>query len=203
MILQPFTVISQGTQYRFVDREALDNEAEKLQVDEAITQNLAQAQFEAQCAQLGLAEFGPVPNMRFAVFDNGVFAGVWMLGALGYVSGPWADTIDWVVDNPSAPALWTARPMPGFLGMQPLDEAKLALDSAVELLGRDAPFRSMQGASVGFNSLHWAIFKAHTDAVSMRARGLHAAAQSDARLRVTETVDPADAHRTLAKLELA
>ncbi len=202
MILQPFTVNSQGTQYRFVEQAALDNEAQKLLVDEAITDNLDAMQHEAQCAQIGLKEFGPVPNMRFAVFDNSTFTGVWMLGALGYVSGPWADTVDWQVTDPNAPAIWTARPMPGFLGMQVLDELKLAVDTATKLLGRGAPFRSVQGTNVEFKSLHWAIYKNHTDRRAVRANALHLAAQSDVRLRVTETADPDDAHRTLAKLEL-
>lgn len=212
MILKPFTINSQGTQYRFVERRALDSEILKEQINELVAANHAFAQWEAQCGQLNLSEVGPIPNMRFAVFDNGDLVGIWGLARLGYVSGPWADpeSGDWVVTDPNAPAIWTARPMPGFrenvalgcTGLPPQVELQLSVDTAVGLLGRGAPFRSMEDTRVEFKSLYWAVLLAHTDPISVRARGLHGAAKADPRLQVTETVDPSNAQRTLAKLEL-
>jgi hypothetical protein len=203
MILKPFTVTSQGTQYRFVERSALDSEALKAQVTQMVQDNHAFSQFEAMCAQLGLSEFGAIPSMRFAVFDGSTLVGIWGLAKLNYISGPWADTINWVVTDPQAPAIWSARPMPGFLGLDPAVETQLAVDTAVVLLGQNAPFRSTEDTHVGFTSLHWAVLLTHTDPISVRAQGLHAAAKADGRLSVTETVDPENALRTLVQLELS
>jgi len=202
MIIQPFTVRDRGKQYRFVERSALDSELLKLHVTNLVVQNHAFAQFEAQCAQIGLAEIGPLPNMRFAVFEGSDIVGIWGMGKIDYVSGPWADTVDWIVTNPGDPAILTARPMPGFLDMTPGDEISLSLGTAVSFLGRGAPFQSMEGTPVEFKSLHYAVLPSHTDPISLRARGLHNAAKGDNRLTVTETVDPTNPLRFFAKLEL-
>jgi hypothetical protein len=203
MIIKPFTVDSGGTTYRFVERRGLDPELLKTSITDMIKQNHDFSQFEAMCAQLGLSDVGPIPNMRFGVFVSDTLVGVWGLGRLQYVSGPWDNTTDWNVVNPGADSVWTARPMPGFLELDPAIETALSVETAVKLLAINAPFRSMEDVPVEFESLHWAILKSHTDEISVRAKRLHNAAIADQRLLVTETIDPNNSLRTLAKLELA
>lgn len=202
MILKPFTVTSGGVEYRFVVRQALDSEAMKLEVDELVKDNHAFSQFEAMCQQLGLAERGPIPNMRFAVLEAGSLVGIWGLANLGYISGPWDNTADWNVTDPGAPARWSARPMPGIRSLPPADELELAVDTAAALLDPAAPFLSMEDTSVGFSELLWAVNKTGRDPVSLRARAMHAKAEGDARFDVTESQDPVNPVITLAKLKL-
>jgi hypothetical protein len=199
MILRPFTVRNGGVDYRFVQRQALDSEVTKLQVDDLVRDNHGFSQFEAMCAQIGLAEGGSIPHLRFGVFVGSELVGIWGLAKLTYISGPWDNTSDWNVTSPGAVSKWTCRPMPGLRDLGDL-EFDVAVDVAVAFL--TGPFTSMEGTAVELTELHWAVLKTGTDPISVRARALHVAAQDDRRLRVTETPDPRDSRRTLARVEL-
>lgn len=202
MILKPLTVVSGGKRYTFVDRLAVDSETLKREILDITNTALDYAQFDATCEQLGLQEEGSIPSMKFGVFESGVLVGIWMLGSIQYVSGPWVDTVDWIKTS-SDPARFTARVMPGFLTLAPAVEDAVATASAVCLLGLGAPHRSHEDTPMGFDSLHWAIFKERTDPISVRALRLHNAAVAHAGLTVTEEIDPAAPDCTLVTLELA
>ena len=200
MILKPFTVTSKSKDYKFVDREALDSELLKRRVTTLADENIAFIQFEALCSQLGLSDNGAIPNIHFGVFDDAdELVGTFMLGCIQYVFGPWADTADWVVTDPAAVAVFTARPMPGFWNFSPEDEDALATEAAVYLLrkthrtGEDTPLR--------FSPLTWDIFKEHTDPISTRSKRLHAAAIKHQNLKITETVNPENRFQTMVEAE--
>ncbi len=202
MILKPFSVENAGKTYTFVDRLAIDSEPVKQQVTDITATVLDYSQFEATCEQLGQNAEGSIPSMKLGVFESGSLVGIWMLGCIQYVSGPWVDTIDWVKTSED-PALFTARVMPGFIGLGGRVEDAISITAAAYLLGRNAPHRTTEDLALGFDSLHWAIFKDLTDPISVRALRQHNAAAADPRLVVTEEIDRTAADRTLVKLELA
>jgi len=201
MILKPFTVTSGGKTYTYVDRLAIDSEVLKRDISIAIEAAMDLTQFEAQCEQMGLNADGSIPSMRLGVFESGILVGVWLLGCIQYVSGPWVDTVDWVKTS-GDPAKFTSRFMPGFPALAPAVEDAIAADTAIHLLGTGAPHRSYEDTNTGFDSLHYAIYKRRSDSISLRAIRLHNAGVAHPGLKLTERTDPTDANRTLVKLEL-
>lgn len=199
MILKPFTVASGGKRYTFIDRLAVDSELFKRQILDTTAVALDFVQFEATCERLGLQAEGSIPSMKFGVFESGNLIGVWMMGSIQYVFGPWTDTVDWKKTN-SDPAIFRARVMPSF-ALDPADENALAVALLAYLLS--TLHRSYEDTAVGFASLHYAINKTLTDPASRRAIRLHNAAVAEAALSLTQVIDPAAADRTLVTVELA
>jgi len=200
MILQPFTVASGGKNYTYVDRLAIDSEILKQEVLETTALALDFVQFDATCEELGMSAEGSIPSMKFGVFESGNLCGIWMMGCIQYVSGPWIDTVDWVKSSGVA-ARFTSRVMPGFLTLADDVEDAIATATAIHLLSRTPILTSHENIDVCFDSLHWAIYKDRNDPIDQRANRLHDAAVAHAGLDVVETIDPVAADRTLVKLE--
>jgi hypothetical protein len=202
MIISPFTVRSKNKDYDFVDRDALDSEAHKLTVNAMHAAALNYVQDDALCGNRGLADRGEIDNRILAVFDDGNLIGIWMLGCITYISGPWEDLVSWNVVNPGAPTVLDAVPMSGILGMSLDDEAEFASDTAEKMVS--TPNLGMvtgQGTPLGIRKLHYGIFKDHDDPRSERAKSHHAKVQANDRLTVTETAHPTIPHMTLVEIE--
>jgi hypothetical protein len=203
MILQTFNVTSRGNRYRFMDRQAIDSDAEREAIQQVMGIQLGAMQEDAMCAALGIAEVGAIGNLGFGVYDDrdDTLVGVFLVASLAYQSGPWADLVDWEVVNANAPAVFHARPMPGF-PVLPLDDSlDLSTDGAHHLLARR--LTSVGGIGVEFRRLSWAIFKDRTDSNSRAAKRIHAAAAADNRFSMSENADPNDAALTRVDIELA
>lgn len=201
MILNPFTVISRGNQWKFVDRLSIDSDLERDAVQQVILGQIDLMQKDAMCAALGIKEVGAIGNLEFGVYDkDDVLTGVFLVASLDYQSGPWADLIDWEVTS-SDPCVFRARPMPGFLSMDEDDALDLSVDAAHHLLFRR--MTTMSGNDVEFERLSWAIFKDRTDPNSVEARKYHDKAKGDNRFNMTEAPDPNDAALTRVDIQLA
>jgi hypothetical protein len=201
MIIQEFNVRSKNVDYDFVDRDALDSEAEKRQVNAMHAAALAYVQTNALCENRGLADRGEIDNRVLAVYKDGAIIGIWMLGCIEYVSGPWDNLTNWNVVNPGADAMLSAVPMSGIVGMDEDDEAEFAAMTARKLVQTpNVGLLSGQGTPVGFEKIHYGIFKEHDDPVSMRARAHHAKVKADPQLDVIETPHPTIPHLTLVEI---
>jgi len=202
MIIQPFNVRSKSKLYSFVDRDALDSESEKARVNALHAAALAYVQTNALCENRGLADRGEIDNRVLAVFDPGQnLIGIWMLGCITYVSGPWEDLINWQVTNPGADVILDAVPMSGILGMTEDDESEFASDTAAKMVSTpNLGLMSGQGAPVGLRKLHYGLFKRQDDSVSKRAQGHHAKVKGNGKLNVTETPHPTIPGLTLVEV---
>ncbi len=200
MILQPFTVTSAGKDWRFVDSESLDSALEREQIQQFTIAQLDLMQQDATCAALGISEVGTIGNIALGVYDDATLSGVFLVAALDYQSGPWADLVDWEVTS-GAPAVFHARTMPGFPLLTLEASLDLTVDAAHHLLSQR--MTSVDGHGVEFGRLSWAIYKDRTDAISRAAKRIHDKAAADARFAMTETVDPGDGERTRTYIELA
>lgn len=200
MILQPFTVTSQGKDWTFIDRLAIDSEAERDVIQQLMLAEIDVMQEDAMCAALEIAESCPIGNIGFGVYDGATLSGVFLVASLDYQSGPWADLVDWEVVS-ADPAVFHARPMPGFPVLSLEDSLALSVDGAHHLLAQR--MTSVGGHGVEFRRLSWAIFKDQTDANSLAAKRIHDAAAADSRFTMTEAPDPNDAELTRVDIELA
>ena len=200
MILQPFTVNSQGKRWSFMQVDVLASDAERRQVQQLLLTQMAAMQQDAMCAALGIDPSGEFGTLSFGAYESGVLAGVLLVVALDYQSGPWRDLGDWEVVNGNAPAVFHARPMPVFPFLAPEDSAVLSADVAHHLLARRMTM--VEGYGVEFRRLGWAIFKERTDANSRAVQAIHEAVKADARFTVTETPDSSDAALTHVDVEL-
>ena len=200
MILQPFDVTSQGKTYTFVDRLAIDSDAERERIQQFMLLQLELMQDDAKCAALGISEVGIMGNLGLGAYDGNELVGIFFVAALDYRSGPWADLTNWeVVSND--PAVFHARPMPGF--------PSLSLEASLDL-STDAVYRMMAetmdtvgGHRVRFGRFSWAIFKDRTDRNSRAMKRVHEHAKADVRFSMIEVADPADPARTRVDIELA
>lgn len=207
MILESFDLNSgQGQdrkRYRFVDRLAVDSPDEQTLIGQFMIMQLAVMQDDAKCAALGLPDcdsaFG---NLGFGVYEAGALVGVFLVATLGYQSGPWRDPSggDWTIDN-SNPAIFHARPMPGFVTLPEARALDLSTDAAHHFLARR--LRTVGGNNAEFHRLSWAIFKGRGDANSQRAKRIHDHAKADNRFRMVEAPDATDPELTRVDLELA
>ncbi len=200
MIIQSFFVNSSGKRWRFVDSNSLDSDAERDQIQQFALAQIAVMQQDATCVALGISEVGVIGNVVFGVYDNGTLSGVMLVAALDYQSGPWVDLTDWEVVN-NDPAVFHARPMPSFPLLSLEDALTLSVDAAHHLLFRR--MTSVDGHSVEFDRLSWALFKNRMDANSTFVKNVHARAKADNRFSMTETIDPSDPERTLVDIGLA
>jgi hypothetical protein len=200
MIINPFVVTSRGKEWTFRDREAIDSALERDAIQQFMLLQLEVMQSDAMCDALGLAESGPIGNLGFGVYDGATLSGVFLVAALDYRSGPWADLIDWEVTN-SDPAVFHARPMPGFVSLAEEGALALSVDAAHHLLANT--MTSVGGCDVEFARLSWAIFKDRGDENSLAAKRIHDAAAADQRFTMTEALDPDDATLTRVDIELA
>lgn len=201
MILQPFFVSSRGKRWRFMDSAAISSDEERGRVQQISLAALELMQEDAKCAALGVCDVGNVANIQFGVYDEAqTLSGVLFLGAIDYRSGPWADLTDWQVTS-ADPVVLHARPMPGFFTLSLADSLDLSIDGAHYLLAGD--LQTVDGFSVTFERLSWAIYKDRTDRNSRAMRRVHDYAQADSRLAMTEAADPKDRSRTLVDIGLA
>ena len=215
MIIQPFRVRSKNIWYDFVDRDALDSQADKDEVNKRHGAALNFVQTNALCNNRGLADRGEIDNRVLAVFDpDGVLIGIWMLGCITYVSGPWADLQAWEVTDPGADVILEAVPMSGLIGiddqglpfptMAEDDEADLAAETADILVSKpNLALLSGQGLAVGLDRLHYGLFQLHDDPISKRAQSHHAKVKAHPRLDVTETPHPTILNLTLVEIRAA
>lgn len=199
MIINPFDVQSGLTRFTFVDRQAIDSDAERNQVEQFIQMQIAVMQEDAMCAALGIPEVRTIGNLGFGVYDGTDLVGVFLVASLDYQSGPWADLVDWEIIS-SDPAVFFARPMPGFALLSQTSALDLAVDAAHHFLARR--MTSVGGHGVEFRKLSWAIFKDRTDPNSIAAKRIHDKAVADNRFRMTEAPDPNDATLTRVDIEL-
>ena len=136
-----------------------------------------------------------------AVLDGGSLIGIWMLGCIEYISGPWSDVTNWDLVSPGEPAILSAVPMSGILGMSEDDEADFAAETAVKLVTTpNVSLASGQGTPVGFSHLHYGVFKEHDDPMSRRAQAHHAKVQGHRGLSVTEAAHPSIQNLTLVEI---
>lgn len=200
MILEPFNVVSQGKKFTFIDRLAIDSAAERNTIQQVVLAAIDLMQDDAKCAALGIVESGAVGNLEFGVYEDGELAGVFFIASLDYRSGPWADLVDWeVVSN--EPAVFHARPMPGFPAL-PLDRAlDLSTDAVHHMMFRK--LRTVGEHEVQFSRFSWALYKDRTDPNSRVMQRVHNHVKNDPRFQMTEMPDPADAARTRVDIELA
>lgn len=200
MVIKPFSVTSLGKVYTYVDRDALDSEAIKSQVHAMHGAALDFVQTAGLCVNRGLPDRGAFDNIVFAVFDASDLVGIWMLGCLVYVSGPWEDSTGSKVIDPGADVSLEAVPMAGLLGMAADVEATLAADTAAVLVDSGKLLTTVEGRKLGFRKLSYPVFKRHQDPISKRAQSHHAKVLVDARLTVTETPDTKDPQMTIAEI---
>ena len=202
MIIQPFNVRSKGKQYDFVDQAALDSQTDINRVSELHAAALNFVQDDALCGNRGLADRGEIDNRILAVFDNGSLIGIWMLGCITYVSGPWENLQTWEETDPGADVILEAVPMSGVLMLDQDDEADFAAETADVLVSRpNLALMSGQGLAVGLRKLHYGIFKSHDDPRSERAKAHHNKVKAHPRLKVTEAPHPTIPFMTLVEIE--
>jgi hypothetical protein len=209
VIIQPFDVRSKGKRFDFVDVDALDSEADIVEANRRHGAALAYVQTAALCENRGLTD-GDLRRKSMAVFDGGVIVGIWLLGCIEYVSGPWADVVNWDLTNPGEDAILSAVPMSGMIRFDgngnPIptmledDEADLAAETALKLVTTPNSLLSGQGTPVGFERLHYGVFKQHDDPISRRAQAHHNKARAHPQLDVTELPDPANPTLTLVTI---
>lgn len=201
MILQPFTVTSGGIAYDFVDSASLSSATERELIQQLMLVQLEVMQDDAKCEALGIGPCGTIPNLGFGVYVGGALSGTFLVAALAYQSGPWADLVDWEVTDPNARAVFHARPMPAFPLLTLEDSLTLSVDSAHHLL-TDA-MTTVDGHGVGFARLSWAVHKERSDPGSRAVQRVHERAAADARFTMAEALDPDDATLTRVDIELA
>lgn len=200
MILQPFHVNSHGKRWRFVDSASVSSNDDRDRIQAIAQAEVALMQKDAQCAALGINEVGIVNNFYLGVYSpDDVLVGIFFIASLDYQSGPWADLDDWQVTS-NEPAVFHARPMPGFPGLSLDDSLDLSVDAAHHLLARR--LTTVDGFGVEFRRFSWAIYQDRTDARSRAMKRIHERAKADNRFAMTETPDPADAARTRVDIEL-
>lgn len=199
MIITPFDVVSRGQRYTFIDRQALDSETERDQIQQFMLGQLALMQDDAKCEALGLPGVGTIGNLGFGAYRDSALIGVFLITSLDYRSGPWEDLVDWVVIN-SDPAVFHARPMPGFVGLAEPEALDLAVDATYHMMFRR--IESVGGTSVEFSRFSWAIFKNRTDPNSKMAKRIHDHAAADGRFEMTEAPDPNEPALTRVDIEL-
>lgn len=200
MILNPFTITSNGTRWDFAQADSLASDAERDQIQQLLVAQAATMPQDAMCAALGIDAVGVVGNLGFGVYESGALAGVLMVAALDYRSGPWRDLVDWEVVDGSAPAVFHARPMPVFPLLASEDSDALSVEAAHHFLARR--MTTVDDYGVEFRRLSWALFKERTDADSRAVQRVHEAMKADARFVMTEAPDPNDATLTRVDLEL-
>jgi hypothetical protein len=202
MIIQPFEVQSRGVRYTLIDRDLLDSDAQKFQVSRLHGSALSFVQSAALCSNRGLADRGEIDNRILAILNPaGDIIGIWMLGCIEYVSGPWANLQSWEVTNPGADVLLTAVPMSGALQLSSDLEADLAADVAETLVNQaNRRLRTGQGETVSFQKLSYGIFLQHEDAVSQRAKAHHGKVKGKQGLTVVETPHPTILNLTIAEI---
>ena len=200
MILKPFDVVSRGKLYTFIDRLAIDSDAERGLVEQVLLAQLDLMQDDAKCAALGIKETGKIGNLEFGVYDDSELVGAFLVTTLDYRSGPWADLVDWEITS-NDPAVFYARPMPGFIALPLADALDLSIDSINHMMSMTMP--TVGGHEVTFNLFSWALYKDRTDANSVAMKRVHDHAAADGRFQMTEAPDPADAARTRVDIELA
>lgn len=200
MILAPFDVSSRGKTYTFIDRMAIDSEADRAIIEQMVLVQLELMQDDAKCAALGIDERCNIDNFTLGAYDGAELAGVFLITSMDYRSGPWADLVDWEVIG-SGPAVFHARPMPGFPAMS-LDAS---LDLSVEVAHRmmAETINTVGGNQVRFSRFSWALFKDRDDANSRAMQRVHDHAKADARLAMVEVQDPSNSARTRVDIELA
>ncbi len=200
MIIQPFMVNSLGKQYTFIDHMAIDSVTERDRVQQVMLVQIALFQDDAKCEALGIDPVGQIGTLGLGVYDGTELVGVFLVAALDYRSGPWADLVNWEVVNED-PAVFYARPMPGFPVLS-LDEAlDLSTDAAYHMLSQTMP--TVGGHRVGFSRFSWAIFKDRDDPASRAMKRVHDHAAADARFQMIEAPDPDEPARTRVDIELA
>lgn len=199
MIINPFEVSLDLRTFTFVDRLSIDSVAEQDAVQQAIIKQLAAAQQDAMCAALGLPELEVIPNFSFGVYEGGSRVGIYMMAANQYISGPWADLVDWKVIS-SDPAILCGRHMPGFDRLSIEDEQSLSAETTWHFLSQE--LATAGGHKLSFERVSWAIFEGHTDDTSLRDIGVHNAIVADERLEATMVPDEVDSSLTRVDVEL-
>lgn len=201
MIVEPFFVVSAGKRWKFVDSSSISSDIERARIQQISLAAVALMQDDAKCAALGIKEVGAVGNLHFGAYDpDGQLKGILFVAALDYLSGPWADLIDWEVTS-NAPAIFDARPMPGFPTISLQESLDLSVDVAHHLLARRT--KTVDGFDVEFRKFSWAIYEGRDDPNSRAMKRIHDHAKADGRFSMTETPDPADPARTRVDIELA
>lgn len=202
MILESFFVNSRGKRWRFTDANSITADSERERIQQISIAAVAVMQDDAKCFALGIKETGIVGNLHFGLYDNDdVLSGIFFIAALDYQSGPWVDLVDWQVTQPNDPAVFHARPMPGF-PVLPLDDSlDLSVDVAHHLLSRT--IQTVDGFGVQFSRFSWAIYEGRTDPNSRAMKRIHDRAKGDGRFAMAESVDLNDPARTRVDIELA
>ena len=199
MIIEPFTVVSRGKNYRFVQAAALDSDKVRRTVRQQQSAALDYTQAGALCRDRGLPDHRELQNFTFAVFESGL-KGVWMLGSIIYVSGPWTDLATWDVANQGATVVIQAVPMPGLLSLAIPVEADFAADSFAAFLTDPNLLATVQGSSVAIDMLYYGIFLNRNNPVDNRVKAQHNAAKAHPALSVTETPHPTIQGMTLVEV---
>ena len=199
MILQSFTVSSHGKRWEFVDSASLSSNVERYQIQQFVLSRLADMQDDAKCSAIGAIEFGPIGNVSLGVYESGALVGVFLIAALDYQSGPWANLDDWEVTEPNAPIVLHARPLPSFFTNLD-DSLTLSVDAAHHMLARR--LSTFDGYGVEFKRFSWAVHKGRDDAGSRAVQRVHEKAKADNRFSMIETIDPNDAELTRVDIEL-
>lgn len=207
MIIQPFSVRSRNVDYRLKCLACYDTQAKQDKVNELHAKALDNTQAGARCENRGLTFRNDIDNFVMGIEVNDIFIGIWMIGCVGYTSGPWADSTLSSEINPGADVVLSAVPYTGFdLDPETATDEELEIEGdmgaevAAELLHPSRRLRTGEGRVLGFDRLHYAYFPLHVDKVSQRTQKQHARANSHARLDVTETVNPNNAAMTLVEL---
>jgi hypothetical protein len=200
MIIQSFYIQSGGVTFAVTDRASLDSEEARRRVNQAHARALAYAQEGAKCKARGLPDRQEIDNWIWAIFRGADFLGIFMLGSLTYVSGPWENLQTWSLTRPGTPAMFDAVPLPGVFGMTEDEEKAFTVEIFVEILRRPPRLLSGELRSVGINKLHYGIFKDYSDPGSERVKGQHAAVMADPRLVVTEAAHPTIVGLTIAEV---
>jgi hypothetical protein len=172
MIVLPFAVRSRNKRYDFIDSKAIDSLAEQTRIQQVITASLQLMQKDAMCEALGIESTTQFTPHGFGVYDGASPVGVFLIAALAHQSGVWRDPHngDWEVID-SKPAVFHARPMPGF-AIPEAEALDLSTDAAHHFLSSKT-LATANGNRIEFRRLSWAIFKARTDPLSQAARRMH------------------------------
>ena len=183
------------------DLRVLDSALHSARVSELQAEALGRVQTDALCTNRGLPDFGSINNFTLAIQNGPQFEGIWMLGCVDYVSGPWNNTTEWLVTSPGAPVVLEGVPMTGLRpGGAPIaEEALLGAELAARFLNPAGGLTTGQDKTVYFSRLHYGIFLAVAGPIADRAKLHHAAIVADPRINVATALHPTIAGLTLVE----
>ncbi len=189
MIIRPFEVAVGQRKYTFIDRESIDSRAAFEVVHNAIIAQLMASQRDAMCDALGLGESDPegkIPNFGFGVYDErDTFVGAYLMASNEHVGG-----LD--------PIMARGRHMPAFGPLGTDEERLLSVETCHRFLVDGLPL--IDGRSIQYTRISWAIFEYRSDPGTLRDVGVHTAIVSDSRLQAY--IEPDDDDPALSRVDL-